>query len=114
MTEQKIQWHPAFYAAMRIELEQDADILDFIEEYQLSHKPMQVDVVVVKKVLNVQVRKNIGHIFRGHNIIQYKSPEDYLNVTDFYKTYGYACFYQAVTNCNPRDITITCRYCEII
>ena len=40
-------------------------------------------------------RKNIGRIFRRHNIVEYKSPKDSLSVDDFYKVYGYACFYKS-------------------
>ena len=96
---------------MQLELEKDADKLQFFEEYQLSKKPMQIDVVVVKKDGRGKIQKNIGHIFRKHNIVQYKSPDDYLSVNDFYKTYGYACFYQADTaremEIDPAEITIT-------
>ena len=42
----------------------------------------------------VKIRKNIGRIFRQHNIIEYKSPEDHLNIDDFYKVYGYTCIYK--------------------
>ena len=41
--------------------------------------------------------KNIGRIFRKYNIVEYKSPTDYLGIDDFYKVYGYACFYKADT-----------------
>lgn len=45
------------------------------------------------------MKKNIGKIFRRHNIIEYKGPEDYISIDDFYKVYGYACFYKADTAC---------------
>ena len=32
-----------------------------------------------------------------HNIIEYKSPDDYLSTNDFYKVYGYCCFYKSDT-----------------
>lgn len=38
-----------------------------------------------------------GRIFRKYNIVEYKSPTDYLGIDDFYKVYGYACFYKADT-----------------
>ncbi len=40
---------------------------------------------------------NIGRIFRKYNIIEYKSPVDYLGIDDFYKVYGYLGFYKADT-----------------
>ena len=114
MTEEKdkkIQWHPAFAASLQIELEDEAENLEFEEEHLLSSKPMQVDVLVVKKLKDIPIRKNIGQIFRKHNIVEYKSPEDSFSLNDFYKVYGYACFYQSDTehvgDIPPEELTIT-------
>ena len=41
----KIQWHPAFDAALQIELEAEADYLEFEPEHLLSKKPMQLIVI---------------------------------------------------------------------
>lgn len=90
-----LQWHPAFYAGIQIELADDAENLTFENEHQLGTKPMEIDVLVIKKEKNIPVRKNIGRIFRKYNIIEYKSPDDYLAIDDFYKVCGYACFYKA-------------------
>ena len=92
----KIQWHPAFDAALQIELEDEAEYLEFEPEHLLSKKPMQIDVLV-KNEKDVKIKKNIGRIFRQYNIIEYKSPDDKLNIDDFYKTYGYACLYKSET-----------------
>ena len=80
-----LQWHPAFYAGIQIELEAEADLLLFENEHQLGTKPKEIDVLIVKKERDVSIRKNIGRIFRTHNIVEYKSPKDYLSVDDFYK-----------------------------
>ena len=65
----------------------------------------------LKKETDRPVKKNIGRIFKKHNIIEYKSPDDSLNVDDFYKVYGYTCFYKAdaqYVNSIPADeLTIT-------
>jgi hypothetical protein len=45
----KIQWHPAFDAALQIELEDEAEYLEFEPEHLLSKKPMQIDVLVKNK-----------------------------------------------------------------
>ena len=88
-------WHPAFYAGIQIELEDDADNLVFESEHQLGKKPMEIDVLIIKKETDRPVKKNIGRIFKKYNIIEYKSPDDSLSVDDFYKVYGYTCFYKA-------------------
>lgn len=83
-----LQWHPAFYADIQIELEEEAGLLVFENEHQLGTKPKEIDVLIVKKEAEVPIRKNIGRIFRKHNIVEYKSPTDYLSIDDFYKVYG--------------------------
>ncbi len=100
---QVLQWHPAFYASLQIEFAEEADKLIFENEHQLGTKPKEIDVLIIKKNSRDKIHKNIGRIFRTHNIIEYKSPNDYLSVDDFYKVYGYACFYKADT---PREGTI--------
>lgn len=111
MKKRKTQWRPAFCAALQLELAQDAEILDFLEAYPLPQKQLQIDILVIKKQDGIRLHKNIGHLFRRHNIVQYKSPEDYLSIRDFYEAYGYACFYQAADTGEekrePSQITIS-------
>lgn len=106
----KIQWHPAFDAALQIELGDEAKYLEFESEHMLTKKPMQIDVLV-KNDKHVKIQKNIGRIFRQYNIIEYKSPKDDLNIDDFYKTYAYACIYksdtEAVDRIQATELTIS-------
>lgn len=106
-----LQWHPAFYAGIQIEFEDEADKLIFENEHQLGTKPKEIDVLIIKKRPDVQIQKNLGKIFRTHNLIEYKSPTDSLSIDDFYKVYGYACFYKsdttAVDEIPSEEITIT-------
>lgn len=105
------QWHPAFFAGLQIEFEEEADKLIFENEHQLGTKPKEIDVLIIKKNAEDKITKNIGRIFKGHNIVEYKSPDDYLSIDDFYKVYGYACFYKSDTPKTNEiaisDITIT-------
>ena len=104
-------WHPAFYADIQIELQEDADNLEFESEHQLGTNPMEIDVLIIKKENNRPVKKNIGKIFRKYNLVEYKSPDDSLSVDDFYKVYGYACFYKTdvplVDSIPIQELTIT-------
>lgn len=86
---------PAFYAGIQIELKDEAENLIFENEHQLGTKPFGIDVLIIKKESKKPIQKNIGRMFRKYNIIEYKSPTDYLCVDDFYKVYGYTCFYKA-------------------
>nr|WP_294492809.1 3-isopropylmalate dehydrogenase [uncultured Mediterraneibacter sp.] len=111
MEKRKLQWHPGFTAALRIVFESDRKYLEIYEEYQLSRKPLQIDVLIIRKLKDIEIKKSIGRLFRGHNIIEYKSPEDYLSINDFYKVYGYACVYQSNTDrvkeIDPEGLTLT-------
>ena len=106
-----LQWHPGFCAALRITFREELEYLEMYEEYQLGKKPMQIDILIIKKTEKIAIKKSIGKIFRTYNIIEYKSPNDFLNINDFYKVYGYTCFYQANTDkvmqIDPGELTIT-------
>lgn len=111
MSNKTLQWHAGFQAVLQIELAGDKEKLRFLEEYNLSKKPLQMDTLVIKKEGKELIRKNLGQIFRKYNIIEYKSPEDYLSINDFYKVMSYACLYQAETEhvleVSPDELTIT-------
>ena len=106
-----LQWHPAFFAGIQIEFSEEKEKLTFENEHQLGTKPKQIDVLIIKKESETRLRKNIGKIFRKYNIIEYKSPEDYISIDDFYQVYGYACFFKAdtkkVNEIKAEEITIT-------
>lgn len=114
--EKHLQWHPAFYAGIQIELQEDADNLIFENEHQLGTKPMGIDVIIIKKQADIPVHKNIGRIFRKYNIIEYKGPGDYLSIDDWYKVCGYCYFYKADTGNADRikihemTITLVCEH----
>lgn len=95
MADKKIQWHPGFAAAINLELSENRKDLVYEREYNLNTKPLEVDLLIIKKERAVQVENEIGRLFRGHNILEYKSPDDSLNIDTFYKAAAYACLYKA-------------------
>ena len=102
-----IIWHPAFFEAIKLELDDYKDVLEFRSEYQLSTEPLRIDCVIIKKAKNVVIKKNIAAIFRETNILEYKSPDDYVSVSDFYKVYGYACLYASFEKIPITSLTIS-------
>jgi len=103
-----IQWHPAFIEALQLELKDYKDVLELYPEVQLTTGPLKIDCVVVKKTSGVKIKKNIAAIFRTWNLIEYKSPSgDYVSIENFYKVYGYACFYAYLNKAPITDLTIT-------
>ena len=48
--------------------------------------------------LSLQTMRLRNLIFRQHNVIEYKSPGDSLNIDDFYKTLAYAFLYKSLSD----------------
>ena len=93
--DKKVQWHPAFYGAMHLELRENKEDLEFLEEVILNTLPLRDDMLVVKKKNPCEIRNEIGKIFAKHNLIEYKSPRDSLNYDVFLKGLAYAYLYKS-------------------
>ena len=104
---EKIQWHPAFYDAISAELDEYRQYLNIIPERQLTTEPLRMDLLVIKKLKDVKIEKNIAQIFRHDNILEYKSPDDSLTTDDYNKVFGYAYLYACLEKLNIWDITIS-------
>lgn len=109
--QKRTQWHPGFCSAVRLELRDNREELDYTNEYNLNRKPIQIDLLVVKKTADIVLENEIGKIFREHNIMEYKSPQDDLNIDTYFKGLAYACLYKAAggtVNAIPaEEITVT-------
>lgn len=107
----KLQWHPAFYAAAELEFKEDIEDLSLEHEYPLSKEPIRIDLLILKSIPKRKLKNEIGHIMRTYNIIEYKSPDDGLTIDDFFKTIGYACLYKGygknVNQIPPDEITVS-------
>lgn len=106
-----VQWHPGFAAAIDLELRANRGDLVYEKEYNLNTKPLEIDLLVIKKQNHVQIFNEIGSLFRGHNILEYKSPDDHLNIDTFFKAESYACLYKSygktVDERKAEDITVS-------
>jgi len=101
-------WHPAFFEAIQLELNEYRHALQFIYEHHLTTEPLKIDVVIIKKTANIPIKKNFAAIFRKVNILEYKSPDISITVKDFYHVYGYACLYQSLNkDVDISDITLS-------
>ena len=95
MTEEKMnQWHPAFYAALHLELAENKHELIFEEEHILNTLPLRVDALVIKKECECEIKNEIGKFFRMHNLVEFKSPDDALNFNTFLKGIAYCLLYK--------------------
>lgn len=95
MKKTNIQWHPAFVSAMQLEFKEDRDKLSFEKEHNLNTKPLQIDLLIIRKEENWDTGNEIGKLFRKYNIIEYKSPKQQLDIDVFYKTQSYAGLYKS-------------------
>lgn len=111
MKEDDIKWHPAFVAAIQLEFRAYEKYLEFSVEHELTQEPLRIDVVVIKKVNEVEINKGIGKIFRKYNVFEYKSPTDYISIDDFYKVKAYTYLYKSLNGRTNEididDMTIT-------
>lgn len=109
--QERIQWHPAFCSAIRLELKENKMDLEYENEHNLGKKPLQIDLLVIKKSDDVVVQNDIGKIFSRSNIMEFKSPRDGLNINDYFKVLGYACLYKAeeehMDDIRNDDVTIS-------
>ena len=90
-----------------MELEEFRDNLEFHPEFQLSSEPLRIDCIIIKKDRDIEIKKNIAAIFRDVNLLEYKSPEDYLAVEDFYKVSGYVYLYAAFEKLPITSLTMS-------
>jgi hypothetical protein len=78
----KIHWHPGFYGGIELEFIEYKTSLTFDIEHELSKEPLKMDMVVIKKNSDVEIKNQLGRIFRKHNVIEYKSPDDSIQLRD--------------------------------
>ena len=109
--ENRTQWHSTFCTSMELELMENESGLNYEKEYSLSKEPLRIDLLIIKKNPYEKIKNELGALFRGYNIIEFKSPDDKLNIDTFYKVIAYACLYKSETGTVDgildTDITIT-------
>ena len=93
MRKKRIDWHSGFVSAMKLELIDNEDDLEFHEETVLETKKQRIDLLIIKADHTVRIKNEIGTLFRYLNIFEYKNPNASLNIGTFYKTLGYVCRY---------------------
>jgi hypothetical protein len=83
------------------------DSLSFVFEHPLNSEPLRIDVVIIKKERGAVIDHPIGAIFRGTNIVEYKSPGDHLSVHDFHKVGAYARLYSTQNRVETGDMSVS-------
>ena len=104
---ERIAWHPAFREAMRVELEDYQDVIEFHEEFPLTTESLKMDLLIIKKRRDVVIKKNIGRIFMEHNVLELKSPDDTVTIESFWKVCAYAFLYASLQSIRKNSVTLT-------
>ncbi|MFU0781516.1 MAG: DUF4351 domain-containing protein [Thermoanaerobacterium thermosaccharolyticum] len=89
-------WHSDFVTAIKEELKDEK--VEIKQEEYLSKEPLRIDVIIIKKEKDVKINKRIGQIFKRYNIIEYKSPDDYVSIDDYFEGLGYVYLYKSIMN----------------
>lgn len=89
---ERIQYHQAFCVSMENELLEDRDNMRCMSEVVLNTMPNKIDMMIVKEA-DVEPGSGIGNIFRRYNLVEYKSPEDELNISTYNRSIAYMFLY---------------------
>ncbi|MDR1541000.1 MAG: hypothetical protein LBU32_23975 [Clostridiales bacterium] len=85
-----IDWHAAFFDAIRADFIKYKDSLEISAEVPLTDQPQRIDVLIIKKKKGEVIDKVLAKDFKHLNVIEYKNPLDSFTVRDFYKVLAYA------------------------
>ncbi len=106
-----VDWHSGFEGGLRLSLRKYEADIDIEREHPLSMEPLKIDFLVLKKKADVVIDNSIGRSFKKHNIIEYKNPNDELNIDVVWKAIGYAGIYKSqsrtVNEIDQDDLTIS-------
>ena len=86
----RVNWHEAATCAFQIELKDYADILEYITEYVFGKNYHRIDLLIIKKMADVTIPKNIALIFKTFNLLEIKGIGSSISTDSYYKTIGYA------------------------
>ncbi|MDR1956694.1 MAG: hypothetical protein LBQ30_07560, partial [Treponema sp.] len=91
-----IDWHQGFFSALKLIFQDYHHVLAFQSEVPLNTKQLRIDAVITKKNPLAVINNPLAGIFKRINILEYKSPEDYLSVDALYKAIAYCYLYASL------------------
>ena len=83
-------WHEAAACAVQIELHEYEHLLQFQSEYIIGKNHYRIDLLIIKKLCETTIPKNIAYIFKTYNLFEIKGIGSSLSTDSYYKTIGYA------------------------
>ena len=91
----KTNYHAAFLSSLEILFWQYREQITMVPEKILNVEGIRIDILLIKKEPSLEIDSDIARIFREHNIIEYKSFDDALNIDVFAKVMAYAYLYKS-------------------
>ena len=91
----KTNYHAAFLSSLEILFWQYREQITIVPEKILNVEGIRIDLLLIKKEPSLEIDSDIARIFREHNIIEYKSFDDALNIDVFAKVMAYAYLYKS-------------------
>ncbi|MCM1234687.1 MAG: hypothetical protein NC489_31680 [Ruminococcus flavefaciens] len=88
--DRRVNWHEAVACAIQIELRDFADILEFYTEYALDKNKYRIDMLVIKRLSDQPIPKNIARCFTTYNVFETKGIHSSITLNAYYKTIAYA------------------------
>lgn len=86
----KVNWHEAAACAIRIELRDYENLLEFKNEYVFGKNNYRIDMLIVKKLTSKSIPKNIARNFKAYNLFEFRGIGSSINTNSYYKAIGYA------------------------
>ena len=93
MHSKNTNWHVAMTSAMKIDLRDYADILEFDTEAFIWDKKFRLDMIIIKKLSDKKADNFLVREFRAINIFEIKGIGSSIDVSAFYKSLAYAGLY---------------------
>ncbi len=91
----QIDWHSGFAGGLSLCMRQYNSHIIIEREHNLTKEPLRMDFLIIKKTDSIIIDNDIGRAFRKYNIIEYKNPNDDLNIDVIWKVIGYAGIYKS-------------------
>ena len=105
LQKQIVDWHTAMFGAICLILKAHRQNLIIEREYLLNLMPTRIDCLVLKKNSDIPIDLDMFRFFRKHNVIEFKSYSDDLDIDVILRTISYATSYLSQEG-HARDVSV--------
>ncbi|MCM1155352.1 MAG: hypothetical protein NC314_01595 [Roseburia sp.] len=80
----RVNWHEAASCAFQIELKDYSPLLEYTTEYVLGKNNYRIDLLIIKKLTDETISKNIAHIFKTFNLLEIKGIGSSVSIDSYF------------------------------